>query len=493
MASSGSGSWEWRGAADWRWRGRKWQRWQAWQARESWRSNDQQEQGGQEEQGGQQEQSVGQRGYPTQKRVEDVPLEQFVTCFWPVCITFYKDNKFTELQEMAMGAGCILTLKGRFTQTKKKDCVLTVKGVAAREVFRRVWQETQKMGADMSKVPLANVEEEEVKIKEESSEMNEEEGEPQPTIERAMEIQRLVGAMYSNAEKKSSEEEFEPDFGGDEEVNAEEVETVVVEAENEVVLRSRAEAQTELARQVADDEEEDDEESEDEAVSTAAGSGEGAVDSVFVRDWSDVVGEALLADDVVSAARTDDVVVGEALLADDVVSAARTDDVVSRTSSAVAFAKGIGNLIENIPEHHREAYFPLRDSIRDEMPTHPTVDGRQAVLCSHCFRRGFQLKRVLPWNLLTMLPYRDVVRYDLVLFGPEEDDTNDVLDFIQKNLGWAVRTGLLRVATAPMRFWSSPEAKNTSHVFATSWPPGLDTNKRLLVNVDTTSQPESSS
>jgi len=46
-----------------------------------------------------------------------------------------------------------------------------------------------------------------------------------------------------------------------------------------------------------------------------------------------------------------------------------------------------------------------------------------------------------------MLPYRDVVRYDLVLFGPEEDDTKDVLDFIQKNLGWAVRTGLLRVAT----------------------------------------------
>ena len=41
---------------------------------------------------------------------------------------------------------------------------------------------------------------------------------------------------------------------------------------------------------MADDDEEDDEEQ--------VGSGQGAVDSVFRQDWSDLVGEALLADDV---------------------------------------------------------------------------------------------------------------------------------------------------------------------------------------------------
>ena len=49
---------------------------------------------------------------------------------------------------------------------------------------------------------------------------------------------------------------------------------------------------------MADDDEEDDEEQVYEPVSTAAGSGQGAVASVFLRDWSDLVGEALLADDV---------------------------------------------------------------------------------------------------------------------------------------------------------------------------------------------------
>ena len=56
--------------------------------------------------------------------------------------------------------------------------------------------------------------------------------------------------------------------------------------------------------QWADADEEDDEEQVDEPISTAAGSGQGAVASVFLQDWSDLVGEAVLADDVRTHVRT---------------------------------------------------------------------------------------------------------------------------------------------------------------------------------------------
>ena len=49
-----------------------------------------------------------------------MPFGQYVTCFWPVFITFYKGGKFNELQEMAKGAGCTVKLKGRFTATENK-------------------------------------------------------------------------------------------------------------------------------------------------------------------------------------------------------------------------------------------------------------------------------------------------------------------------------------------------------------------------------------
>ena len=115
-----------------------------------------------------------------------------------------------------------------------------------------------------------------------------------------------------------------------------------------------------------------------------------------------------------------------------------------------------------------------------------------AVCCATCFRRGWQVKQVLPWNLLTMLPYRDVVRYDLVLFGRDEEDTKDVLEFVRLKLSWATTTNLLRVATAPMEFWSCPEANNTAHVFAATCleDGGEATKTKLLVNTDRTAYVE---
>ena len=63
---------------------------------------------------------VGRRGFPTQKRAPDVPAGQYVTCYWPVFITFYENGKFNELQNMAADAGCTVKLEGRFSWHKKE-------------------------------------------------------------------------------------------------------------------------------------------------------------------------------------------------------------------------------------------------------------------------------------------------------------------------------------------------------------------------------------
>ena len=98
----------------------------------------------------------------------------------------------------------------------------------------------------------------------------------------------------------------------------------------------------------------------------------------------------------------------------------------------------------------------------------PWIDwslGSTVVLCSTNFRRGFQMKQVLPWNLMMVRRFPKAIMV-VVLFGPDDPDTVDSLTWIQKELGFALRSGELIVGLAPMKYWSSPEAKNTAHVFA---------------------------
>ena len=94
------------------------------------------------------------------------------------------------------------------------------------------------------------------------------------------------------------------------------------------------------------------------------------------------------------------------------------------------------------------------------------------------------MEQVLHWNLLTMLPHRDVVRYELVAFGPYEDGSKDVLEFVHTMLGWAIKTGRLRVAVAPMQYWSCHDAKNTTHVYISTCPMPFDKSQRLPVSAD---------
>ena len=63
---------------------------------------------------------VGRRGFPTQKRAPVVAAGQFVICYWPAFITFYKDGKFHELHNMAKDAVCTVKLKGRSDWRTKK-------------------------------------------------------------------------------------------------------------------------------------------------------------------------------------------------------------------------------------------------------------------------------------------------------------------------------------------------------------------------------------
>ena len=388
----------------------------------------------------------------TQKRGADVPLGQFVTCFWPVFITFYKNRKFDELQQMAQDAGCSLSLKGRFDAKHARNCCLTVKGVAAKEVFREVWHVTKEMGADMSRVPLAFVQDEELKRKDVKADCD-------------SEVERERKSPRTDAPPPLKKEEERTDLPSPEE-EVEEVDWNDSEAEVElrdetcdVVHRSQTEARMPLTNSVEDD---------------------GKVDA-------DVMADLELSAELVAEY--------EAALQEASMGWSLQENETLVAHTAEEWAEGVmENLVGSIPEHFRKEGPSVLCRVRTKTPTTQYTGKftkqRMAVFCSTCFRRGFQLKKVLPWNLLTMLPYRDVVRYDLVLFGPDEEDTKDVLEFVRKKLVWPMNTGLLRIALAPMKYWSCPEAKNTAHVFATTSPTSRPDAERLLVNADRTAQVE---
>ena len=371
-----------------------------------------------------------------------MPLGQFVTCFWPVFITFYENRKFDALQKMAKDAGCSLSLKGRFdAKHPKRPCCLTVKGIAAKDVFREVWHATKEMGADMSRVPLAFVQDEELKLKSDSD------------LEREEKKPRTDSDSPPPWRKDEERTDLSSAEEGVEEVDwcGSESEVELRDETSDVVLRSQTEACMPLANSVKDD-------CQGDADDTA----EDEVSAELYADYAAALREASM---------------GESLH--------ENETIVAHTAEEWA-EEVMEKLVGSIPEHFRkEGPSLLEDRVRTKQPRN-----RMAVLCSTCFRRGFQVKKILAWNLLTMLPYRDVVRYDLVLFGPDEEDTKDVLEFVRKKLAWPMKTGLLRIALAPMTYWSCPEAKNTAHVFATTCPTDPSDVARLLVNTDRTAQVE---
>ena len=63
----------------------------------------------------------------------------------------------------------------------------------------------------------------------------------------------------------------------------------------------------------------------------------------------------------------------------------------------------VGSILEYFRKEGRRVLDRVRTKTRNDEYTGKFKQQRMAVFCSDCFRRGFELKKVLAWNLLTML------------------------------------------------------------------------------------------
>ena len=91
---------------------------------------------------------------------------------------------------------------------------------------------------------------------------------------------------------------------------------------------------------------------------------------------------------------------------------------------------------------------------------------KHITFCSTSFKRGWQLKRALPANLLSLWPWRQSLRLCLVVF--DSDDVPALMGWIRQHCAAALEVGLLVVATSalPNGHWHASIAKNVAHKVA---------------------------
>ena len=84
---------------------------------------------------------------------------------------------------------------------------------------------------------------------------------------------------------------------------------------------------------------------------------------------------------------------------------------------------------------------------------------RHTIFCSTSFKRGWQLKRALPANLLSLWPWRQSLRLCLVVF--DSDEASELMGWIRQHCAAALEVGLLVVATSelPNGHWHASIAK----------------------------------
>ena len=91
---------------------------------------------------------------------------------------------------------------------------------------------------------------------------------------------------------------------------------------------------------------------------------------------------------------------------------------------------------------------------------------KHITVCSTSFKRGWQLKRALPANLLSLWPWRQSLRLCLVVF--DSDEAPELMGWIRQHCAAALEVDLLVVATSalPNGHWHASIAKNVAHKVA---------------------------
>ncbi len=100
-----------------------------------------------------------------------------------------------------------------------------------------------------------------------------------------------------------------------------------------------------------------------------------------------------------------------------------------------------------------------------------------------CFRRGWQLKQVLLFNIVAAWPWRSCVRFFVTVFD-EPDEAAETVRWIMHYGKAAVDAGVLTVCQGTgMPYWHACIAKNTSHRAAVECR-DIALERHFLVNVD---------
>ena len=117
--------------------------------------------------------------------------------------------------------------------------------------------------------------------------------------------------------------------------------------------------------------------------------------------------------------------------------------------------------VQGLGQKYRELAQQVFDMC--SIATHRFALGSKVCLCVSNLKRGWQLKKTLPMNILSMWPWRACTKMVVVVF--ESDESDDLVAWIQEVCAVALEAGALTLATArlPNNAWHASIAKNTVH------------------------------
>ena len=117
--------------------------------------------------------------------------------------------------------------------------------------------------------------------------------------------------------------------------------------------------------------------------------------------------------------------------------------------------------VQGFRQKHREMAQHVFDMC--STATHRFSFDSNVCLCVSNLKRGWQLKKTLPMNILSMWPWRACTKMVVVVF--ENDESDELVAWIQEVCAVALEAGVLTLATArlPNNAWHASVAKNTVH------------------------------
>ncbi len=112
------------------------------------------------------------------------------------------------------------------------------------------------------------------------------------------------------------------------------------------------------------------------------------------------------------------------------------------------------------------------------------ASGTTVSYCTVCFRRGWQLRRTLPLNLLVTWQHRTRVRFCIAFFNPDEEECQADLRWIHDTFPDELAAGRLVAGMCNLAAYHSNICKNAARKLAAMTVHPDNIGKHCLVNLD---------